>query len=107
VKPKKHRYCRLCLIRDSLNQFECLLFAKKLDEKATVTEGLENPSMEISFIKCKQDKNLEIIKVLICALIAELNAVQTERSGNFNENRLPLREYNNLFLFIFTLNFQH
>ncbi|EDW50688.1 GM14768 [Drosophila sechellia] len=51
VKPKKHRFCRLCLIRDSLNQFECLLFAKKLDEKATVTEGLENPSMEISLIK--------------------------------------------------------
>ncbi|EDW93616.1 E3 ubiquitin-protein ligase SHPRH isoform X2 [Drosophila yakuba] len=50
-KPKKNRHCRLCKIRDSLNQFECLLFAKKLDEQATVTEGLENPSMEISLIK--------------------------------------------------------
>ncbi|XP_016955989.1 E3 ubiquitin-protein ligase SHPRH [Drosophila biarmipes] len=50
-KPKKRRHCRLCQIRDSLNQFECLLFAKKLDEEAAVTEGLENPSMEISLIK--------------------------------------------------------
>ncbi|XP_017071026.1 E3 ubiquitin-protein ligase SHPRH [Drosophila eugracilis] len=50
-KPKKRRHCRLCKIRDSLNQFECLLFAKKLDEQATATEGLEIPSMEISLIK--------------------------------------------------------
>ncbi|XP_017048640.1 E3 ubiquitin-protein ligase SHPRH [Drosophila ficusphila] len=50
-KPKKRRHCRLCKTRDSLNQFECVLFDKKLDEEATVAEGLENPSMEISLIK--------------------------------------------------------
>ncbi|XP_017122187.1 E3 ubiquitin-protein ligase SHPRH [Drosophila elegans] len=50
-KPKKQRHCRLCKTRDSLNKFECLLFAKKLDEDAAVTGGLENPSMEISLIR--------------------------------------------------------
>ncbi|KAH8318472.1 hypothetical protein KR067_003286 [Drosophila pandora] len=49
-KPKKVRHCRLCKIRDCLNQFECLLFAKELDDEAEATEGLEVPSMEISLI---------------------------------------------------------
>ncbi|XP_017102596.2 E3 ubiquitin-protein ligase SHPRH [Drosophila bipectinata] len=49
-KPKKPRHCRLCKIRDCLNQFECLVFAKELDDDAEATEGLEVPSMEISLI---------------------------------------------------------
>ncbi|KAH8342380.1 hypothetical protein KR059_004122 [Drosophila kikkawai] len=50
-KPKKQRHCRLCKIRDSLNQFECLLFAKELEEEALAAEGLEKPSLEICLIK--------------------------------------------------------
>ncbi|KAH8234832.1 hypothetical protein KR032_003795 [Drosophila birchii] len=50
-KPKKRRHCRLCKIRESLNQFECLLFDKELEDEALATEGLEKPSLEICLIK--------------------------------------------------------
>ncbi|KAH8266201.1 hypothetical protein KR038_008904 [Drosophila bunnanda] len=50
-KPRKRRHCRLCKIRESLNQFECLLFAKELEEEALAAEGLEKPSLEICLIK--------------------------------------------------------
>ncbi|EDW72942.1 uncharacterized protein Dwil_GK17274 [Drosophila willistoni] len=48
---KKRRHCRLCKIRDTLNQFECLIFDKELDLEAAITDGLEKPSVEISIIK--------------------------------------------------------
>ncbi|EDW18440.1 E3 ubiquitin-protein ligase SHPRH [Drosophila mojavensis] len=50
-KPKKQELCRLCQIRDIVNQFECLLFAKELGKEGTVTDGTENPSIEIIIIK--------------------------------------------------------
>ncbi|XP_030385375.1 E3 ubiquitin-protein ligase SHPRH [Scaptodrosophila lebanonensis] len=49
-KPKKKR-CRLCTIRDQINQFECLLFDKELEKEATVTDGVEKPSVEMTLIK--------------------------------------------------------
>ncbi|KAM8710593.1 hypothetical protein ACLKA7_017248 [Drosophila subpalustris] len=49
--PKRKRFCRLCKIRDAVNQFECLLFAKELDKAGTMTDGSENPSWEIIILK--------------------------------------------------------
>lgn len=34
-----------------VNQFECLLFAKELGKEGTVTDGTENPCIEIIIIK--------------------------------------------------------
>ncbi|CAD7012159.1 unnamed protein product [Ceratitis capitata] len=52
-KPKKNKrdLCKLCQIRDALNDYECLLFNKVVDEKTNMTEGLENPSLEVALIK--------------------------------------------------------
>ncbi|EDW69640.2 E3 ubiquitin-protein ligase SHPRH [Drosophila virilis] len=50
-KPKEQKHCRLCKIRDIVNQFECLLFAKELGKEGTITDGSENPSIEIIIIR--------------------------------------------------------
>ncbi|XP_034483134.1 E3 ubiquitin-protein ligase SHPRH isoform X2 [Drosophila innubila] len=50
-KPPKKRLCHLCKIRESVNQFECLIFAKELGKEGTITDGSENPSWEITLIK--------------------------------------------------------
>lgn len=50
-KPKVQKHCRLCKIRDIVNQFECLLFAKELGKEGTITDGSENPSIEIIIIR--------------------------------------------------------
>uniref|UniRef100_A0A0A1XCW3 E3 ubiquitin-protein ligase SHPRH n=1 Tax=Zeugodacus cucurbitae TaxID=28588 RepID=A0A0A1XCW3_ZEUCU len=53
LKPKKSKQslCKLCQIRDALNDYECLLFNKVVDEATNMTEGLENPSFEVALIK--------------------------------------------------------
>uniref|UniRef100_A0A034WCV8 E3 ubiquitin-protein ligase SHPRH n=1 Tax=Bactrocera dorsalis TaxID=27457 RepID=A0A034WCV8_BACDO len=50
-KKSKLNLCKLCQIRNALNDYECLLFNKVVDEDTNMTEGLENPSFEVALIK--------------------------------------------------------
>ncbi|KAH8370863.1 hypothetical protein KR093_005242 [Drosophila rubida] len=50
-QPRKIRHCRLCKIHETVNKFECLLFAKELGKEGTITDGSENSSMEIMLIR--------------------------------------------------------
>ncbi|KAH8302155.1 hypothetical protein KR044_003310, partial [Drosophila immigrans] len=50
-ETRKIRHCRLCKIRETVNKFECLLFAKELGKEGTITDGSENSSMEIILIR--------------------------------------------------------
>ncbi|XP_053963813.1 E3 ubiquitin-protein ligase SHPRH isoform X1 [Anastrepha ludens] len=50
-KNLKKVLCKLCQIRNALNDYECLLFNKVVDESNNMTEGLENPSFEVALIK--------------------------------------------------------
>ncbi|EDV96515.1 E3 ubiquitin-protein ligase SHPRH [Drosophila grimshawi] len=51
TEKKIKNHCRLCKINDIINEFECLLFAKQLDKEGAMTDGDENPSLEIILIR--------------------------------------------------------
>lgn len=50
---RQHNRCRLCKIKDYMNQFECMLFMKEMDRGGVRTEGTENPSIEMIVLKSK------------------------------------------------------
>ncbi|XP_005186458.2 E3 ubiquitin-protein ligase SHPRH [Musca domestica] len=51
-RPKgKKILCKMCQIRDLINNFECLLFDKVIDKDTNITEGMQNHSLEMQLCK--------------------------------------------------------